>query len=92
VSTWGALAAGSVVLVLGASLLWLGLEPPSGEPPFMALVRILLEWMLGLIFMLSGIVTPVAVTWTAIRDRHQVSSGIERDLLISVDWPNKTDW
>jgi membrane-bound ClpP family serine protease len=92
VTKWGALAAGSVLLVLGGLLFWLGLTSASVELPLMALVRMSLESMMGVIFVLSGVVTLIAGTWTAIRGRHQIPDGLERDLLISREWPNKTEW
>ena len=89
---WGALAAGSVLLVLGGSLFWLGLASTSGEPPLVALVRMSLESMLGAIFALSGGVTLIAGTWAATRGRRQVPDGLERDLLVSREWPNHAEW
>jgi hypothetical protein len=88
----GALAAGSVLLVLGGALVWAGLATPAGELPLVALVRIVAEWLLGLIFIFSGLGTLVAGAWTAIRGRHQVPEGLDRDLVIGSGWPDKADW
>ena len=89
---WGALATGPVLLILGGALVWAGLATPAGELPWIALVRIFAEWLLGLILIFSGLLTLIAGTWIATRGRHQGAQDRDRDPWTRAGWPNGVDW
>jgi hypothetical protein len=63
------------MLILGSALLRGGLEMPADELPVMGLVRMVFEWLVGLVLLIGGGLTLVAGIWTLCTDAATSPTG-----------------